>query len=381
MSQILSLDRDISINDSIFFSKIWDAFFTSMKKKENLVLDFRNIKFIRCTVVTKLCCLGEIAKEKNIQIQLFPSIELALYLADMDFWRIAEEHSLFVFDERYLNISPFQRKVTSALFCLEKESLRKRWEKRFEFAEWVDEKRKYEYYVTAELTGENNTENKGAYTVNNIPKQCQAVLETISGFIGYSEYTCEDNIMRPIIQLVHNSVWHSHGICYFLTQTSMYSGRDDSKWKGIDVSVSDTGCGLYNSLVEKLDSENCLKFYRKEEFLKISNKFSRDYCSILEALFYREKSETRGLYDIITDLANEPAEYSRTLRIINGNVELKLNEGPTKNKRICKLEDISQLVKNGAGVIDKRRKNHVSQLQDIGFSFCVDISISIPIIK
>lgn len=379
MSQKLSFESPISISEAVLRDRVWDAFGKALLERQDLVLDFRNVKFIVSTVVPKLCCLGEIAKKAGINIEIIPSAKLAIYLAEMDFWHIASVNNIFSFDERYLSFSFLNKKVTNALFCIEKEALKRKYIDTFEFAEWVDERTKCKYWIRAELTGVSNTVDNGYYTVENIPDNCKAVLKTVSGFVGYSQYTSEDAILGPIVELVHNAVWHSHGKCYFFVQTSKYKG--EYKRIGIDISVADTGCGLYKSLVSKKGNDGELRYFKKDDFIKITDKGEQNCCSIVEALFFREQSETRGLYDIITDLANEPRNYFCELHLINGNIAFDLAEGQRKDKdgNIYEKCDISSFVNKGIENIVKKQEKYFIPMHDIGFSFCVDIGITIPL--
>lgn len=379
MRQILSFEEPISISENVFRNKVWNAFGKAIIEKQDLLLDFRNVNFIVSTVVPKLCCLGEIGKKVGIKLEIIPSTKLAMYLAEMNFWCIASMNNIFRFDEKYLDFSFFNKKVTNALFCIEKEALKHKYKDIFEFAEWVDERVKYKYWIRAELTGVSNTIGNGTYTVEHIPEPCKAVLKTVSGFVGYSEYTSEDIILGPIIELVHNAVWHSCGKCYFFVQTSRYKG--DYKRIGIDISVADTGCGLYKSLMKKASNEDGLRYYNKNDFIKIANKTEQNYSSIIEALFFREQSETRGLYDIISDLAREPRNYFCEIHLINGNIALDLAEGQKKNKdgKIYEMYDISSFISNGIKDIIKKRDKYFISMFDIGFSFCIDIGITIPL--
>lgn len=379
MSQRLSFERSISLSEVVFRDKVWNAFGKALIEGHDLVLDFRNVKFIVSTVVPKLCCLGEIAKKAGIDLEIIPSTKLAIYLAEMDFWHIASVNNIFSFDERYLDFSFLNKKVTNALFCIEKEALKRKYVETFEFAEWANERTKYKYWVRAELTGINNTVDNGYYTVENIPDQCKAVLKTVSGFVGYSQYTSEDTILGPIIELVHNAVWHSHGKCYFFVQTSKYEGGFERI--GIDISVADTGCGLYKSLASKDGNDGRLRYFKKDDFIKITDKAEQNYCSIVEALFFREQSETRGLYDIITDLAKEPRNYFCELHLINGNIAFDLEEGQKKDKdgNIYEMYDISNFVSKGIEDIIKKQEKYFIPIPDIGFSFCVDIGITVPL--
>lgn len=380
MHQKLSFDKPININETVFRDKVWNAFLKALMVRQDLILDFRNVKFIVNTVITKLCCLGEIAKKAGINVKIIPSTKLAIYLAEMDFWNIVFMNGIFSFDERYLDFSLLlNKKVTNALFCIEKETLERKYVETFEFIKRVDERTKFKYWISAELTGMNNTVPNGYYTVENIPERCKAVLRTVSRFVGYSEYTSEDKILGPIIELVHNAVWHSHGKCYFFVQTSTYKG--DSEWIGINISVADTGCGLYKSLVSKDDNDGSLRYFKKDDFMKITDKTKQNYCSIVEALFFREQSETRGLYDIITDLVKEPRSYFRELHLINGNIAFNLMEGLKKDRygNFREMYGISSFVNKGIEDILKNQKKYFIPMSDIGFSFCVDMGITVPL--
>lgn len=379
MRHILSFERPISISEIVFRDKVWNAFGKAIRERQDLVLDFRNVKFIVSTVIPKLCCLGEIAKKEGIKLEICPSTKLAIYLAEMDFWRIASVNDIFSFDEKYLDFSFSEKKVTNALFCIEKEVLERKYKGAFEFEADVKERTKYKYWVRAELTGISNTIKKGYYTDENIPEQCKAVLKTVSGFVGYSEYTSEDKILGPIIELVHNAVWHSGGKCYFFVQTSRYKGNFERI--GINISAADTGCGLYRSLVNKSDNEDGSRYYEKDEFIKIIDKAEQNYCSIIEALFFREQPGTRGLYDIIIDLTREPRSHFCEIHLINGNIALDLEEGQYRDKDgdIHEMNDISSFVSNGIEDIISKRAIYSTPMFDIGFSFGVDIGITVPL--
>lgn len=377
MNQILSFEKTVNINEQVFRDKVWESFYKALSNRKDFILDFQNVKFISSTVVTKLCCLGEIAKREGFDVKIIPSAKLAIYLAEMDFWHVAVANEIFSFDKRYLDITNPNKKVTNALFCVEKEQLKSKYINTFEFADWADECTKCKYWVKAELTGVSNTVNNGYYTTKNIPECCKAVLKTVSGFVGYSQYTSEDKILSPIIELVHNAVWHSHGKCYFLVQTSTYG----STRIGIDISVADTGCGLYKSLANKEGNNDRLRLLGRSDFLKLTHKTEQNYRSIAEALFFREQSETRGLYDIITDLATEPRNYFCRLQLINGNVMLNLSEGQNqdRNGKLYEVHDISRLVNQGIDYIIKKKQESFITMSDIGFSLCIDMSIIIPL--
>ena len=376
MSKIITFERPVSIDERIFRNKIWTNFEDAIKKKEDLLFDFQNVTFIESTVVTKICCLGEIAKRESINIEIIPSVKLALYLAEMDFWQIASMNEIFDFDINYLEMNFSNKKVTNALFCIQKEELKRKYWDKFEFAEWVKEETKYKFFVMAELAGINNAVGNGTYTLDNIPDSCKAVLKTISGFAGYSSYASEDAILGPIVEIVHNAVWHGEGKCYFLAQTSSYKGKHNRV--GIDISVADTGCGLYKSLSKK--KEGTLWYYSKEDFIKIVDKSRQNYYSIIEALFFRQRSAKRGLYDIITDLANEPKDYFSEIHLINGNVAFDLRQGQkiNMNDEIIKAFDISNFLNKGIENMIKKQDKYFAIMPDIGFSVCVDITISVP---
>ena len=375
MSKVLSFDRQINISEKLFRDRVWRAFLDALTQKQDLILDFRNVKFIVNTAVTKLCCLGEIAKKRGINVEIIPSEKIAKYFAEMDFWNIAAMNNIFTFDERYLYWPIDEKRVTNALFCLEKESLKHKYYETFEFIGKVDECDQYKHWVKAELTGVNNTIYNGSYTIENIPKQCKAVLKTVSGFFGYSDYTAEDKILDSIIELVHNAIWHSQGKCYFFVQRSEY--KVEPRREGINISVSDTGCGLYQSLVNKNDN---LSYFNKDDFIMLANRSEQNYYSIIEALFYRKKPGIRGLYNIITDLVDDHRHHFRELHLINGNVTFDLREGLKENEKgvLYEMHDMSNLINKGIEVIIKENKKCFSEIPDVGFSFCVDMGISIP---
>lgn len=373
--------KRVSLDEKEFRDSVWKTFAKALDIKQDLIFDFKNVDYMASTVVPKLCCLGEIAKNNGIKIQIIVEYKLCTYLAGLNFWHIAYANHLFIFERRYLDIT-FDKKVTNALFCIEKDKLKEKYKDVFEFASWAREKDKYKYWVRAELTGINNSVSNAYYTNEGIPDICKAVMKTVSAFIGYSECTSQDTILEPIVELVHNAVWHSEGRCYFLVQTSTYKGthKEDDGRVGIDISVSDTGRGLYESLINKDPDEFRTQYFRKDDFLKMRDKNQQDYCSIIEALYFRRQSGTRGLYDIIMDLVREPEDYFREIHLINRNVAFNMEEGLKRknNSQISQTNDMSNLINKGIKYIDENKENYFCRMQDIGFSFCVDISITIP---
>jgi len=242
---IISIELD-SLNDEIFLKDIWNQFYDSLAKRENVILDFRNITFIQSSVVPKLCCLGVIGKRMDIEVFLRTSEKIAEYLSEFEFWNIVQRYDIFKFDEKYLEVKTDVKKVTNAFFFLQKEELKRKYEGKFEFREDVSESTKYKYYVRAELVGEWNIGDKGEYSHKNMSSQCQAVLSIMSNFLSYSKYTSEDRIVDSLVELVHNSVWHGKDVCFLMVQACTYKNK-----RGIEISVADTGISLYNSFMQK----------------------------------------------------------------------------------------------------------------------------------
>ena len=87
------------------------------------------------------------------------------------------------------------------------------------------------------------------------------------------------------------------------------------------------------------------------------------------------------MYDIISDLAREPRNYFCEIHLINGNIALDLAEGQKKDKdgKIYEMYDISSFVCNGIEDIIKKKDKYFVSMFDIGFSFCVDIGITVPL--
>lgn len=116
MDQILAFEEPVNVNENIFRNEIWSAFARALNQKKNLILDFRNVNFIVSTVVPKLCCFGEIAKRSGIQLEIIPNTKLAIYLAEMGFWRIATQNGLFIFDTYGIIIKIIPQMIPTILF-------------------------------------------------------------------------------------------------------------------------------------------------------------------------------------------------------------------------------------------------------------------------
>lgn len=352
---IIAIESDNYLSEEIFLKDVWNQFYHSMKRKENIILDFRNIRFIQSTVIPKLCCLGVIGKRNAIEVYLSTNQAIAEYLSEFDFWNIVYKHDIFKFDERNLDLYADRKKVTNAFFCLQKEELGKKYDGKFEFREYISKSTIYKYFVKADLVGERNIGDKGEYSYKTMSSQCQAVLRTMSNFLSYSKYTSEDKIIDSLVELVHNSVWHGEGVCFVMVQACTYKNK-----KGIEISVADTGMSLYNSFIQKEDFTP--KCYEKEAFFEISDPQVQNYCSIIEALLYRKRSVTRGIYNILEDLANEPDDVRSELRIVNGNISLYLRK-----------DNIKELVRGNIEKVLSEQKKYMRRKNDIGYSFSMDI--------
>lgn len=353
--RVISVQAGGSLKDDVFLHEIWNQFYDGLKEGKDMVLDLTNISFVQSIVVPKLCCLGMIAKKNGINVHFLPSDKVAKYLAEFDFWNIIAKYNIFIFDERLLEIKSEGKKVTNAFFCIEKNMLGRKYAGRFEFKEGVSESTKYKYYVKAELVGEWNIGDKSEYSYRSMPSQCQAVLKTMSNFISYSKYTSEDKIIDSLVELVHNSVWHSEGVCFVMVQACTYKDV-----KGIEISVADTGKGLYKSLVDKEDFFP--KCYKKEDFCKISDLLKQNYCSIIEALLYRKESVVRGIYNILDDLARTSDEVNSEVRIVNGNISLNLQK-----------DNIKKLINGSLKDVLSEQKEYMTRKNDIGYAFSINM--------
>jgi hypothetical protein len=373
-----------NIDIYIYKDKILPVFGNAIKERKNLVLNFQNADFIDNGIVPKLCCMGEIAKRNNINIKIEPSYAIAIYLDQMGFWELAIKNNLFIFDDKYLGIGRYERKkVVNALFSIDKEYLKRKYENVLIFVDGINESLKYKYYVRAELFGTNNIFNSYINT-DETDEKSKALLYTISKFDFYFEEYSQNNIIKAITEIVHNSVWHSLGRCYLCVQTSGYSkenGLEKEVREGMNISVSDCGCGLYQSFLNKDEKDIQTKNFSKDTFLKIQDKTKQNSTSIIEALLYRKNSETRGLYDILEDLASETVGNYSELNIINGNVSFQLKEGKQwKIGNDIEYHSISDFIKGDLRFIKDNQNDYFKKLDyDSFFSF--DVKLTRPIMN
>lgn len=358
MNNTVSNKYKSPLTNEVFLQEIWNYFYRCLEKKENVILNLQKYDFIECKVVTKLCCLGAIGKKNGIDVEIIPSLNILDYLANMDFWNTIKKYNILKFDEKYTVYTPKGKKVTNAFFCLKKSDIVKKYENRFEFEEWVEPSTRCKYFIKAELVGEGNVFNS-SYSVKYLPSKNKDTLEVISGFAGYTEYDNEDRIVGSIVDIVHNAVWHSEGLCFFLIQACTYK----DKRIGIEVSVSDTGIGLYKSLLKK-GNELEPKCFEKEGFKTIKDVLTQNYCSIVEALLFRKESVTRGLYDIMSDLKDGPYKEDTGINIINGNVSLSI-----------KKDEISRFLDGDDDFLFKDKNKYMRKKNNIKYSFSIDVYI------
>lgn len=359
MSNIIKINAKKSLTNEVFLKQVWNQFYDYLREDIDIILDLRNIDFIDSTVLPKICCLGYIAKSLGHALQIIPSFKVARYLSNMDFWEIVELNNIFSYDKKYCEYSSETEKVTNAFFCMDRERLEKKYKNKFEFKEGTKESTKFKYYVKAELVGEGNAVDRAVYSDKGLSSKCKSVIRVVSEFKDYSENTSEDKIIDALVELVHNSVWHSQGVCFFMVQACTYDGNE----VGIEVSVADTGVGLYRSLVSKED-EFVPKCYKKSQFKRITNLVTQNYCSMVEALVYRKESRTRGLYNIMEDLAAEPQGVDTELNLINRNVSCHIEK-----------EEITKLVNGEYKTIISEKGKLMRQKKDIGYAFSIDINI------
>lgn len=376
-----------SITDKVLYEKLESFEMISKYSGEDICLNFEQAQFIKGATLTKLCCFADNCKRNNINLYIKPSFSIAEYLADLGFWDLAKNNSMFIFDERYIDYKSYRsNQATKSLFRLSKNDLENKYKNKFDFPAWVTEKFKFEVYVTAEVLGIGNAVNRGMYTKESIPDECKAVLKTIAQFTAYSEYVDDDMIIRPILQIVHNSVWHSQGTCYFFVQTSTFSESfGQRKWVGVDISVADSGVGLYSSLINKDDkdpdfcNEN-YKLFGKYRLQTIKNKHFQNVSAIPEALLFRMDDGQRGLYHVIFDMVKENNTKYKSITVTNNMTKIYLGEGLyTWKEQSTMKKDMSILL--GQSVHDREEivkfiDNHSKDVPDIGIGCSVDISMT-----
>lgn len=375
-----------SITDKVLIEHLSTVELNRKNDDKTIVIDFERSSFIKGSAVAKLCCFSEKCKEYGMSIFLIPSYQIAYYLGDLGFWELADDYNLFTFDSKYLDYKSNNNYYsTKALFRLSKSELDNKYQNEYEFASWVSEKKKFEIYVTAELLGVGNSIERSIHLKKNISERSRAVLSTVSNFTYYSENVEQDTITRPIIQLVHNAVWHSRGNCYFFVQTSRYKNSFEQRmWVGVDISIADSGCGLYSSLISKASDGNndykksSYKFYGREGLKSINEKYEQGQAAILEALFFRKDDGERGLFHILNDLVHENEIDYRKISISTNNTILSLGEGEyMSNGNKIDKRDISELLRQQESKIDilEYLRNMTRKINYIGVGSCFDISL------
>lgn len=366
MNNIINFNIDTILDNKIFYEYIWKKFYQIIvvARKKYIILDFRNVKIVKPEVLPKLCCLGLISKRYgiDIEINLNPFSEVKEFLGNIGFFDIVNKNEIFKLNEGQIGGKNKKSNVTNSLVCFEANSILKKYEKKFIFNDDINESDRLKYCIEAEIFGENYIFTPGEITEEMIIKS--PILTVLSEMCGNNIYLRNqflNNLGLDFTELIHNSLWHGKTRCFFSVQAATYyKDKIDKEFKRIDICVSDSGMGLYESLRKKewAKDKRSTCTLPLDKIFSLSSERDKNFYSILEMIYYREEDKDRGVYDIMKNLVDKKR---LAINIINRSTQIYLNNE--------KLREV--LEKDYKGKIFPRDK------ETIGYGFSIDISFSI----
>lgn len=288
---IINFKTNQAINTGVFYSEIYTEVKRHLNNNSEFIFDFTGISFIHPNVLTKMCALGWILKDNDIkppEIIFEWNSKIKNYLVNIGFINIVRERKLYYIDERLLG--DVEKKMLKGLiFELHKKELIDKYQAEYIFEAHVSEKDRLKFCVENEIIGESNQETEVIEIIKQITNNSYQVNKLAIDF-------CE---------LIHNALWHGGEYCYFSIQAATYNMEGKNKSR-IDFSVSDTGKGLYNSMIKQIENNSNYRVATMSEssFVALKrDKLRKNYYSIIEMVFYRKENLLRGVYHIIENLS------------------------------------------------------------------------------
>lgn len=356
---IISFSPETKWDSELFQKGVWPQFYNIIhaRNENRIIFDLNNVVFINPQVLPKLCCLGVIAKRcgKRVELVFNPVSKIKEYLGQMDFFEINKKHDFFYIDEGLIGGELREAKLNKTFLVFDKSEIDKKYNNLYSFSPKVNESDRLRYCLRGEIFGCNNMLSLDEYC-DRIFKE-SPVLNILKEFYSgdiKNNYELIKEIGLNFVDIVHNSLWHGKSKCFLAMQVAEYS-RNNKKFTRVDISFSDYGLGMYQSLCAKDWTENnkATYFIPLEQFLSLRNEDDQDYYSSLEAILYRRNERMRGLYDVFSSLLGKEPKVA----ILNRNSLIQLNER--------KIRQLLEMNRNGIKAV---------RLDNIGFGFGIDIS-------
>ena len=336
-----------TLTDSVFYKNIVQEFeqiqMGSLEHQKCLYIDLRNVEFISPSTLPKLCTFFMTLRNMGYEchISLSHDSKMRSYLESLNFFNIVAQHRFAHLHESFLGGIKSGVNLSNGFFCVEKQTLIDKYTGKYAFDEALSEKDLLDFCIIFEVFGEPTTNTQRVDEVDEERVRRSPVLRTLSHLLSmkkmehltYDEKVNFDNdfftklkdMGKFFCELIQNSLWHGSDQCLFSVQTGRYRRSnkvDDSEYfNRVDISIADSGKGLYESLAkkdwEKLDKTTCS--IDLDKFLRLTDKSKQDLHSTIEALLFRMGDPIRGLYDVLSDLSDKEKPimsiHNRALRV------------------------------------------------------------------
>jgi hypothetical protein len=383
MKDIYKFDTDAILDNGLFWNGLWDWFYDCFDNgREYIIIDLSNVKIIKPEVLPKLCNMALIGKEQGMKIELNinPVSRLKDFLEVINFFDIAAKYQLFVLNEGQIGGDVEKNKATNAFLCFERNKLLKKYENKIIFEDDINEELKLKYCIEAEIFGIEYLFTPGYINDEMINKSpVLKVLSQVCDKDVQKRNTSLSELGLDFVELIHNSVLYGETPCFFAVQAAAYNKNNyyKTQFDRIDICVSDSGNGIYESLIKKdwKVAGKDTKTIPLEEFRSLTDEKKKNYYSILEMIYYRAGDGDRGVYDVMRNLANKKW---LSVNIVNSNWGLNFNKdglteilNPNNRNWGNVLNGNRLLNKNNKGIIS------IKDYKPINHGFSMDISLNI----
>ena len=272
---------DKTFSTSFFYERVLGDLHECISdgKKPRVIFDLSETTFVDALVIPNFLCTGYLLKDWTGNVPIITTLsknyyssrfDTAKYLYDIGFSRIAQDYNLFEINDfgnqdKESLISEYSRTYLFNDFNVSKQDIARTISQK---SKMLFEKHLRNYFADDEIFGYCNI---------------------------FAKFAAE---------LCNNSLVHGKSFSIMTIQSNVKLGK-------VSIAVSDCGCGFYNSLCQKIITNEAHDFYTidKNDFMK--NTDTRSLNAIIESTFYRYFDKVYGIWDI----ANTVFKHDGTIRI------------------------------------------------------------------
>jgi hypothetical protein len=292
-----------NVSSVYVYNELAPRMFEFWKNKEyledDLYFDWGGVSHISPQVIPNLLILGHqlrMLTEKRIKIYIPTDEELLSYLDEIDFLRFARRFTVYEFYEEYIGG-----------YVPKRSNNRK------------------SYYIASKTTD--------AQIWEQLSESGSVIKRAYSDKYEFSEGFVSNNVKLALWEVCKNSVFHANSFVFLTIQKTRAI-------RTVVISLSDTGCGMYDSMYRRIVREQGiaqdaqLHFMSNGRFAGLRYRADRELYAIVEAVFYRWKEQvnysnmldeadfkcSNGLWYVV----NETLRKNGTVRIHSNNYRLVL---------------------------------------------------------